>query len=294
MVEDHNGPLRLSLRPPRSERKVKLLGTSVCEGHDTGILFVCQSQGRVNLRRHIRMTSNPYKEILTPAEAMRAIYIDFEGRKDEPPVLMGSLYYEGRVKSDPGRLIFRHDILDRTLQPLAGQIHVSGLHRYECHVKTLPQAMQDLARRVKNQKRSIVAWSQHEIQRIDEAELSAYLDRIIKEWFRDGKETARRWRTSHHPDWKLTRDESGRTHRLTSYLERIGYEVPEQYAGGRVGETIKQLRCSLAVGRDWNTLSPLRREHWTNLLMHNFHDCNGLREVVQRAAGDLDELKAAG
>ncbi len=233
------------------------------------------------------MVRNPYKQILTPAEAMRAIYIDFEGRKDEPPALLGSLYFEGRSTPDPDRLVFRHDILDPVLHGLAGALDISGPYRYESHARTLPQAVHDLVRRVKNQKRPIVAWSHHEIKKIDEADLSKYLDGVVDRWFRDGKATARRWRLTLHPEWQLERDDAGRADRLSRYLERIGYEVPTEFQGGRVGETIKQLREALRDSGDWDDLTTAKQRRWSELLLHNFYDCDGLREVVQLAAGEL-------
>lgn len=233
------------------------------------------------------MVRNPYKQLLTPDEARRAIYIDFEGRKNEPPVLLGSLYFEGRRTPDPERLVFRHDIVDPTLAPLADAVEITGLHLYRCEARSVATAIRDLVRRANNQKRPIVAWSQHEITRIQEADLSDDLEAVVQRWFRNGKETATKWRTTRHPDWQLERDAAGRVDRLTHYLDRIGYHVPPDHRGGRVGETIKSLRTSLERGKDWEDLRETQRDRWAALLMHNYHDCNGMRTVVQRAADEL-------
>ena len=237
------------------------------------------------------MAKNPYKRILTPSEAVRAIYIDFEGRKDEPPALLGSLYFEGRKTSDVDRLVLRHDILDPALQCLAGAVDLDGLHRYDCYARSLPQAIQDLVRRAENQDRSIVAWSHHEIRKIDEAELSAYLDQRIERRYRDGKATARSWRLTLFPEWQLVRDDSGRADRLPLYFERIGFDVPSAYQGGNVGETIKRLRRSLVGGGGWVDLTDNQQRRWTELLLHNFYDCDGLREIVQLSARELEAAK---
>jgi hypothetical protein len=239
-------------------------------------------QGKVG-----EMVRNPFKQLLTREEAMRAIYIDFEGRRDEPPVLLGSLYFEGRSVPDPHRLVFRHDIVDRLLWPLAGEVTIDGVYRYDRQAKTLPQAVHDVVRRAKHQKRPIVAWSHHEITVLEKADLSPYVRDLVRRWFRDGKATARRWRTAVHPDWSLSRDESGRADRLMHYVERIGYEVPSEYAGGEVGETIRRVRKALSSGKDWEALTPNQRERWRRMLHHNYFDCDGLRTVVQVSADEL-------
>ena len=228
--------------------------------------------------------SPPRKQLLTPDEALRAIYIDFEGRTDEPPALLGSLYFEGRSTPDPDRLVLRHDVLDPSLYRLAGAVEISGPYLYECLARTLPQAVHDLVRRAKNQHRPIVAWSHHEIKKLDEAGLSEYAEDLVHRRFQDGKATARRWRLDLHPEWRLERDAAGRADRLPHYLERIGYQVPEEFQGGRVGETIKQLR---GTSGEWCVLTVAKQRRWSELLLHNFDDCNGLREVVQLAAGEL-------
>lgn len=233
------------------------------------------------------MAKNPYKAILTPTEAERAIYIDFEGRKGEPPVLLGSLYFEGRKVSDPDRLVFRHDVLDPALHAVIDGDKIEGLHHYQCLARTLPQAVHDLIRRAKNQRRPIVAWSEHEITTIEASGVSSYLQKQMRRWFRNGLATARRWRRECHADWTLERDAAGRANRLAAYMDRVGYDVPAEFRGGRVGETIKATRAALTVGTTWEDLTELRRQRWTELLMHNMHDCNGMRIVVQQAAEDL-------
>jgi hypothetical protein len=103
---------------------------------------------------------------ITAAEARRAIYIDFEDRKDEAPALIGWLHAEGRATTK--RLVFRHDIFDPVLQRMVGHHvgleDVASVDRYEDRVCTLARSIEDVVRRAEAKDRLIVSWSRHELR----------------------------------------------------------------------------------------------------------------------------------
>ena len=70
------------------------------------------------------MVDSRAAEIISPEEAQRAYYVDFEGPSGGAPVLLGWLYAEGRQASD-SRLVMRHDILDPDLASVVGN---GGVH----------------------------------------------------------------------------------------------------------------------------------------------------------------------
>ena len=85
---------------------------------------------------------------LSSDEALHALYIDFEGEKDEPPVLLGVLRHAGR-----GSTPFVHqDVVDEAFAGLAGS------------VMSLHDAVEKAVRRAERADRRIVSWSEHDLK----------------------------------------------------------------------------------------------------------------------------------
>jgi hypothetical protein len=63
--------------------------------------------------------------------------------------------------------------------------------------------------------------------------------------------------------------------------------VPAEAAPDEVGETIRRLRPRLRRGR---ALTPSQQRRWRRLLVHNQHDCAGMRAVCLRATEELDAV----
>jgi hypothetical protein len=200
---------------------------------------------------------------LSAAEALRALYIDFEGGKDRPPVLLG-VHRRGR-----GSLPFvQQDVVDETFAGL--------VPRY------LPfhDAVENTVRRAEKGDRRIVAWSEHEL---DVAKTLAGEDRELlarfEARFANALGVAKRWRTKCHGSDK---PESGR---LADYLTLIGYPVPEEAEAGHVGATIRDLRPRLERGLP---LTEPQQARWDRLVEHNRFDCAGMRAVCLRATRELE------
>jgi len=97
------------------------------------------------------LATNPHSIPLTPHEAERAIYIDFEGRKAGVPSLLGVYYLEGRKKPDPKRPILRQYIVDPAMAEAANRVQLPGFHSYSNELRPLALVLADIVRRAENQ-----------------------------------------------------------------------------------------------------------------------------------------------
>src|SRR6478736_8221217 len=85
---------------------------------------------------------------LTHIEAQDALYIDFEGSKDQPPVMIGVLRRPGRGPEP----FVRQVVLDADFRPLTGE------------VLTLRAVVENIVRRAEARNRRIVSWSRHDLR----------------------------------------------------------------------------------------------------------------------------------
>ena len=219
---------------------------------------------------------------ITPLEAQRAIYIDFEGFKDQPPSLFGWVWAIGKKASDD-HLACMHDIHDKALWPLVGEVDLpSGtVGTYEQRPFSVGQSINDLARRAKKQDRRIVSWSTHEMAKIAESELSPSLLRTFERNYRDGKATAKKWFQ------QLGLSTASQSNTLVRYLEQVGYPLPDTYGLGKTTKRLKSVLNGIEHRGSWSQLLPSQQENWRGLLIHNFVDCHGLRQVIKTAANAL-------
>jgi hypothetical protein len=207
--------------------------------------------------------ARPFRH-LTEAEALRALYVDFEGEKDRPPVLLG-VHRRGRG----ARPFVQQDVLDEGFAGLAGSC------------LSLHDAVEKVVRRAEHGDRRIVAWTEHELRVVrtlrdeDPALVAHFETRFV-----NARAVAERWRNKVHDGDKPERG------RLVDYLALVGYPVPEEAGGGDVGETIRAIRGRLERGP---SPTPTQRERWDRLLEHNRHDCVGMRRVCISAARELDD-----
>jgi hypothetical protein len=202
---------------------------------------------------------------MTNVEAVRALYIDFEGEKGQPPVLLGLNHRGGGTRPRVHQVL-----LDPAFAPLG--LEVRPLHR----------AIELVVRRAEVQDRRIVAWSQHElgIVRTLAAEDPALVARFEAR-FANARSVATWWRNRVHDGDRPA------TNRLADYLAYARIAVPADARGGDVGEIIRLIRARLDRG-----LPPTdgQRVRWGNLLEHNSFDCFGMRRVCLRAAAELEAV----
>jgi hypothetical protein len=201
--------------------------------------------------------SNHFKQ-MTAAEARTAFYVDFEGGKDAPPVLIGIL-----------RKHTQQYVVDPAFRPL-GPAYLE-----------LRQAVATVITRAEKQGRRIVSWSEHDLEIVRSLTKEPELIRRFEARYVDCRALAARWATRTPA---IKKPESGD---LELYLELIGFVVPESAGPGRVGSTVRSLRGSLDAGR---RPSDHQSQQWADLLEHNRYDCEGMRAVCIRAATDLERV----
>ena len=200
---------------------------------------------------------------LSGAEALRALYIDFEGGKGQPPVLLG-VHRRGRG----ARPFVQQDVVDEVFEGL--------VPRY----LPLHDAIANVVRRAEHGDRRIVAWSEHELE-VVRTLLDGDPDLVARfeARYANARAFAEYWRNKLHD---RDRPKEGR---LADYLALIGYPVPDDAEPGHVGDTIRDLRPRLTRGLP---PTPAQQARWDRLVEHNRFDCAGMRAVCLRASRELE------
>jgi hypothetical protein len=196
---------------------------------------------------------------MTAAEARTAFYLDFEGGKDQPPVLLGYLR-KGPVQQY---------VVDRVFKP-AGPGFLE-----------LRQAVSTVVTRAQKQDRRIVSWSEHDLEIVRGLTNEPGLVHAFEARYANGRALAARWATRLDGVAKPAEGD------LEHYFPLVGFEVPDHAGPGRVGKTLRSLRPSLMAGR---SLTEPQAAAWADLLEHNRYDCEGTRAICVRAATDLERL----
>jgi len=111
---------------------------------------------------------------------------------------------------------------------------------------------------------------------------------VHREWFSksviNGIPIAKRWKRTTHPDIEFSVDPKkpilGRN-QLSRYFDLISYDVPKAYGPGNSAKRIRDVR-EMLDGKDGNyaKLTPVAKAKWTKALLHNWHDCVGLRTLM--------------
>lgn len=199
------------------------------------------------------------------------VFIDFEGNRDEYPVILGVL------EEASGRSVFTQWVLDPLFQPLAE-------FNERLRVESLSDVLADIDGKYVAST-PVYAWSTHEQQVIAGAELptdlrAAWSSRVI-----DAKVVTKRWARITHPEFTPARISGRDRHTLDQYLELAGYAVPRMHGSGNTGSRLRSLRTPFEKGRSFSNLTPVQKAKWTNLLEHNRHDCFGMAHLVHLASG---------
>jgi hypothetical protein len=213
------------------------------------------------------------RKLLTPDTATRALYIDFEGRKDRSPVLLGV------VRRSRGGRVDRvwQACTDPAFAPIAGP---DGLN-----VLDLPDAIEHILQRAEAKDRLIVAWSDHELD-VVRTFSPTHVERFSARYV-NARTFAVHWRNARHAGARPP------TNELADYLALIDHRVPPEAGKGGVGDTLRVLGDAFARGRGWGDLTDHQRRRWHDLRDHNRHDCVGMRRVCLLAAREVEEGRAA-
>jgi hypothetical protein len=200
---------------------------------------------------------------LSAADALRALYIDFEGNKDRPPVLLG-VHRRGRGSSP----YVQQDVVDPVFDGL--------VPRYF----PLREAVHNVVLRAERGNRRIVAWTEHELKVVrrdcaDDPDLVARFEAR----YANAYSVAKYWRNKLHGGSRPA-DTT-----LYAWLALIGWEVPPEAEAGHVGDTLRAVRARLERGQPLTTGEQRR---WDRLVAHNRQDCAGMRRLCILATRELE------
>jgi hypothetical protein len=201
------------------------------------------------------------QKTLTPDEARRALYIDFEGRKDRPPVLLGTTHWQS------ARRVHQY-LTDQRFTPLG----VTD----DLEVLSFADSVERILQRAEKHDRPLVAWTIHELDLVERF-APQHLERFRRR-YRNGLTIAKYWRNVCHPGDRPAKGD------LVNYLALVGYSVPEAAGPGSAGETIGRIDRSLERDPSGRHLTADQRRRWADLRDHNRHDCAGMRAVCITAA----------
>ena len=209
-------------------------------------------------------------------EARRGIYIDFEGGGAVRRAFLGVLWLDGSDK-----VVFRQCLFDEALWPMTEESNSEKEGFWER--ADLTDTLEELRQLAEVENRLVFAYSIHERKMIKEhLEEGELLNWWLKEQnLVNAKQIAKTWKTLNHPKVKFPpkKGQKKEWHSLQNYLDLISYEVPSEYGPGVVASAIDQVRREL-IKTDGGPLSEEAASAWDQAVMHNFHDCCGMRELV--------------
>ena len=203
------------------------------------------------------MSDRPDLTRISAADARRAIFVAFEGARNEPPAVVGVL-----TETD-----FIQFVCDRTLMPAAAEKDLPLLDFAE---------VADLVgSRCRSEMRHLVA---------DSADILATINHFgpvdLSERFIDGLQLGAVWVASNHPAFKLPEPL-----RLADLLPLISFPRAPSLGHQKSAKRLRAVRTMIERKGSYEELTGTVKGQWTKLLRHNESACRGLQAVVV-AAGD--------
>ena len=204
---------------------------------------------------------------LTPTEAERAIYIDFEGLTDHAPSLVGILV-EGA---------FSAVVFDPVLQ--------AGAQEKSLTVRNGRTALLELLERARTEDRRIAGFGKHERMAAQEhfgVDISpVYVDvsKVAKRWWRQAHPGDRPARPKRRKGWRPL----GRWS-LSFFERRLGLERAPHLRGHNAAARLRSVRTSLARHGSYECLGRATKGKWTKLLDYNEVDVRNLGALATAAA----------
>jgi hypothetical protein len=236
----------------------------------------------------MRTTKLQYQtEVVSPSEAERAIYIDFEGTQNEPPSLLGIFY---RTSGGTERL--RQFVFDPALIK-AAEAKSESLGAGNCvPVASVEVALRRLLRFAEDENRMLVCWSNRESEAIvatglTEDEKNRYGLRLI-----NALVPARRWRRRFHPQLEFQSNFRIKKNALHHYMITVGFDVPWPFGPGTAAKRIRDVREQIEKRGSYENVTSVAKGKWSKLLKHNEYDCKGTRAVFIKVCQDFKSSEA--
>lgn len=216
----------------------------------------------------------------TPEECERALFIDFEGTAVDPPSFLGATWLDGDTQH------FVQYVLEEYLWPaVEAKSDANGGH---CRVATW-EDLSEIRQLAQTENRKVFAWSTHEA-----TDLGKYVPGDDGIWFSENVinaiPIAKAWKKKHHPGVVFKKDPKkpmlGKNS-LDKYLKLIEYPVPKAFGPGNSAQRIRYVRNMLNKRTgNYSKLTTVAKAKWAKALKHNWHDCDGMRELLIAASAD--------
>ena len=184
----------------------------------------------------------------------RAVFLDFEGLKGQPPVLAGVL-----CETEFKQVVF------------AGTFK-SAAQAWRLPFQPFAEAMHELRQRCRQEGRFLICYSEHELRQVEQ-----HCDVDLAAIYVNALAYARRWKNRFH------RKQPMKDYGLKDFFRLINYRVPEEVGEGNAAERLRYVRKQLAAhqGR-FKRCSEGAKERWRLLLDYNEHDCRGMRVLMRK------------
>lgn len=200
----------------------------------------------------------------------RAIYIDFEGRANDPASFLG-VACEG---------VWSVDVLEPRLWPAVERGHSRG----EVRASDALDTYRRIQTKAEAEKRVVAAWSSRELDEIlrtpglDARDATWWIKNLV-----NALPIAKRFGRELNLDVKPRPSSFGSGKNkasLAGFMDALGYEVPRIHGPGNSARRILTVRKQLEKGRSFAELTTGAKKNWTNGLSHNYHDCVGMSYVM--------------
>jgi hypothetical protein len=189
-------------------------------------------------------------------EALEGIYFDYEGRKDEDPVLVGLLYRP--EPQDPSNWAIKQLVLDPGLLDVDS---ASGAHN---ELVDRSEIVPKLAALAEDRGKPLISWSEHDWQ------VAKRMSDDLPFRYRNALPTVKRWKNTLR-DLGLIHFLPEEPNTLANYERIIDYPRPDERFD--VGN-------SIAYIRDRRSTTDGAIERWRNILKHNRHDLIAMRDII--------------
>lgn len=202
---------------------------------------------------------------LTLTDVKRAIFVDYEGNVDRAPTLLG----------------WRCDGVNHAA--IVDPAFATCAERYRAkQVQVLDHARlaQRLVRQAEAENRLIISWSEHD-RRILHEMLSTEDQSLLLARYRNAIKPARSW------FWR-TLGVTAPDGSLSFFCGITGFDVPERFGGGIVGQGLRLIRSQLEQGRAYADLTPKARASWVAIVRHNRLDLEGMERVLRAVVPGAD------
>lgn len=212
-----------------------------------------------------------------------SIYIDLEGTQVDPPSLLGVLYPADLA---PNQAEFIQYVSEFALAPAARFRQLGNGVGSWCLVEPLESAFRHVIEVSEGSDRSIVAWSEHELNvarvSLEFTDFARFSARYV-----NAIPVAKKWLRKAHPGVVLPKSQWLGRNQLSAYMELVDMRVPKAFGPGHTAARIRDVRGQLARrAGDYGSLTPVAKGKWTKMLMHNYFDCIGTRAVLRACFSD--------